>query len=491
MKKTLTNHFFVFKKTIFRTALLISFIGLSESASAQCDSPMNIGVIPTETGDCSGVLVYAPERQDDCDGMITGTTSDPTSYNQIGTYTINWAFTDNDGNTYYGTQDVIIQDNDAPVPDEVTLPDLTGQCEVTVTSAPSSFDVCSGIVYGTTTDPMYYSTPGTYIINWKYTDDNGHSAYQSQNVIIADNTAPVPDDVYLPALSNECSITIGAIPTATDNCKGQISATTLDPLTYNTAGTYTITWDFDDSNGNTVSQTQSVVVTDASGPVADVSSLPDVTGDCSASVTSTPTATDNCTGQISATTSDPLTYNTPGTHTITWTYSDGINTTTQTQNVVINTIDITTSIAGTTITATQTGATYQWIDCNIGNSLIAGATNQNYTALTNGSYAVIVTTGSCSDTSACVNVTTTGILEQSNTMQFSIYPNPANGAFILHSGSEGVYSIVNELGQAIQSIKLNATNNYSMKVENLSNGIYFVIGFTNNKMSKQKIIVAK
>lgn len=60
----------------------------------------------------------------------------------------------------------------------------------------------------------------------------------------------------------ECSVTASDIPvpTATDNCTGQITATTSDPLDYSAQGTYTITWNYNDGNGNASSQTQTVIV---------------------------------------------------------------------------------------------------------------------------------------------------------------------------------------------------------------------------------------
>ena len=74
--------------------------------------------------------------------------------------------------------------------------------------------------------------------------------------------------------------------------------------------------DFDDGNGNTSTATQNVIIKDVTAPVVPV--LADVTGECSATAT-TATTTDNCSGTITGTTTDALTYNTQGTHVITWT----------------------------------------------------------------------------------------------------------------------------------------------------------------------------
>ncbi|RZM18123.1 MAG: hypothetical protein EOO88_41565, partial [Pedobacter sp.] len=51
----------------------------------------------------------------------------------------------------------------------------------------------------------------------------------------------------------------------------------------------TINWTYDDGNGNTSSQVQTVIIDDVTAPVADISTLPDATGECSVTVTA-PTA---------------------------------------------------------------------------------------------------------------------------------------------------------------------------------------------------------
>jgi gliding motility-associated-like protein len=79
-----------------------------------------------------------------------------------------------------------------------------------------------------------------------------------------------------------------------------------------------------------------VVVGDSTAPVADVATLPTLTGDCNSLIIPVPTATDTCLGSVSATTASPLTYTQVGTYTIVWDYTDGTNTVSQNQTIVIS-----------------------------------------------------------------------------------------------------------------------------------------------------------
>ena len=163
-------------------------------------------------------------------------------------------------NTSTQNQTVIVDDVTAPVADVTNLPDVTGECSATAT-APTATDNCEGSITATTTDPTSYSAQGTYTITWTYDDGNGNTSTQNQTVIVDDITAPVEDVSVLPVLTDECSVTATA-PTATDNCEGSITATTTDPTTYSTEGTYTIIWTYDDGNGNITLQNQTVIIDD-------------------------------------------------------------------------------------------------------------------------------------------------------------------------------------------------------------------------------------
>jgi hypothetical protein len=163
---------------------------------------------------------------------------------------------------------------------------------------------------------------------------------------------------------------------------------------------------------------------------------------------------------------------------------------TDTIEVTINTMpDLTVTALNETLTATQSGATYQWIDCNT-NTAIGGEMAQSYVATASGDYAVIVTLNNCSDTSSCTNVVVTGI-DELNNASFSIYPNPSNGVVTIKAATTGFYTITNEIGQTVQSFNLNASNNYKLTLDKLNSGIYFVVGVSNNKTTQQKIIVTQ
>ncbi len=73
---------------------------------------------------------------------------------------------------------------------------------------------------------------------------------------------------------------------------------------------------------NSSTQTQNVVITDVTAPVADVATLADVTAECSVAALTAPTATDNCGGTVTVTNDATLPITTQGTTVVTWTYTD-------------------------------------------------------------------------------------------------------------------------------------------------------------------------
>ncbi len=94
-----------------------------------------------------------------------------------------------------------------------------------------------------------------------------------------------------------------------------------------------------------------------------------------------------------------------------------------TLNLSVAPDDVSVTRDGQTLTATETNATYQWINC-ADNSVITGAINQNFTPNLPGVFAVIITQNGCSDTSDCVPVWPAGIATHEGESGFRMYPNP-------------------------------------------------------------------
>ena len=143
-----------------------------------------------------------------------------------------------------------------------------------------------------------------------------------------------------------------------------------------------------------------------------------------------------------------------------------------------------------TLTANQTGATYQWVDCDNGNAPIATATGQSYTATANGNYAVEVTVGSCTELSACENITGVGVKEVTSNA-VSIYPNPTSGLFTisLTNIKESVnYKITTLEGRLVEQANNVTQSNIQVDLTNESKGVYFLIIQENNTNTTYKII---
>ncbi len=162
-----------------------------------------------------------------------------------------------------------------------------------------------------------------------------------------------------------------------------------------------------------------------------------------------------------------------------------------TLNLTINTLpDNTTTTASLTITANQVGATYQWIDCNNGNSIISGETNATYTANTNGDYGVIVETNGCSDTSACINISTVGLNESFILNEIEIYPNPAQNNLTIQGNLENVSLKLTDLTGKKQEVSIieKNTNSKTISLKDLPSGIYFVTLSSETNVITKKII---
>jgi hypothetical protein len=138
----------------------------------------------------------------------------------------------------------------------------------------------------------------------------------------------------------------------------------------------------------------------------------------------------------------------------TWTYtnSEGCDSVV-TLDLTINSFIITASLLNDlTITADQTGDSYQWIDCSNGNQSIQGDTSQLFTATLNGDYAVVVTNGNCSDTSNCITIDNVAIDDIRKLEGLIIYPNPSYDGIFYIDNHESIIDLVvyDALGRVVK-----------------------------------------
>ena len=116
------------------------------------------------------------------------------------------------------------------------------------------------------------------------------------------------------------------------------------------------------------------------------------------------------------------------------------------------------------------GNTVQWINCGT-NAAIAGATSTTFSPTVNGSYAIVVSNGNCSDTSNCLVVDYIG-LNENQTIDAEIYPNPAtNEVKITFESSSALMLIRDAHGKMIQTQTIQSGE--AISLENFQNGIYF------------------
>jgi hypothetical protein len=160
----------------------------------------------------------------------------------------------------------------------------------------------------------------------------------------------------------------------------------------------------------------------------------------------------------------------------------------QTVTVTQTTVNNGATINGHTLTATQNGAQYQWVDCNNGFAAVGGATAQNFSPAADGSYAVIVTVNGCSDTSACLTYSTIGIEESANFVS-SVYPNPTTGMITvqLHTAVSSM-TVTDVTGRIVREFAEQSASAVSIDLNKEAKGVYFLNVYVNERVQTLRIV---
>ena len=259
------------------------------------------------------------------------------------------------------------------------------------------------------------------------------------------------------------------------------------PITVNTTSTYYYSISYQDPSGGTVScrQTGSFKFVDKSIALAIAASATNLCpGDTATLTSNMPTGNTWSTGA----TTQSITVSAAGNYSVAVSNNGCSSATSISTAVTVNTLpnDQITQNLGV-ITATQTGATYQWYSCP--NSLIVGATNQTYIPSVIGDYKVEVTLGSCTLTSDCITVTTLGV-GSFDFNNFKMYPNPViNILNIEYTEELNDVSVFNMIGQKVIGNNANA-NATQLDLSRLPSATYLV-KVTSNAVTKTFKVIKK
>ncbi|MES2621439.1 MAG: glycosyl hydrolase family 28-related protein [Bacteroidota bacterium] len=177
-------------------------------------------------------------------------------------------------------------------------------------------------------------------------------------------------------------------------------------------------------------------------------------------------------------------------------YSDTINTGKGYDSVITlhltkTDIDSSVIINSNTLTAFETNAVYQWIDC-ITDSSISGATAQSHVASQTGSFKVRISKNNCEQESNCMNVVVSGI-KRMEEFSFSVQPNPVKDFCLLNLSkplklSGAVYNVIGE--KVFQFTSEEMTAEYTFNTQLLKSGFYFIRIMDNKgRTETQRIIV--
>lgn len=148
------------------------------------------------------------------------------------------------------------------------------------------------------------------------------------------------------------------------------------------------------------------------------------------------------------------------------------------------------TLNGNTLTASQQGASYQWLNCDNNLSPISGANQMSYSPLVSGNYAVSITINGCTSTSNCtyVQVLTGSIDENEDSFIINLYPNPNSGTFTFETKLTGKYLVINNLGQIIAEFNVEYPSQKEVNLDKPSKGVYY-IKHNENQTRPTKLIV--
>jgi hypothetical protein len=145
---------------------------------------------------------------------------------------------------------------------------------------------------------------------------------------------------------------------------------------------------------------------------------------------------------------------------------------------------------GEKIKLTASGAnSYTWTNAGV----ISSSVQVNPTVTTTYSIDVVSAEG-CTNTetyqlvvSPCIGISEAAL----DNVSMIVYPNPANGTFIIKTETDLSFKILNDLGQIIRTGLLSGNSQREQSVSDLPAGIYFIEATNGQAYIKQKVVVTR
>jgi hypothetical protein len=164
-----------------------------------------------------------------------------------------------------------------------------------------------------------------------------------------------------------------------------------------------------------------------------------------------------------------------GNHVITYTLTTGTCTVADTETVQVKSVNTNVTLSGTTLTASASGATYQWINC-AGNANITGETAKSFIAQQTGSYAVKVTENGCASVSSCVDVLIVAVKDNLNDAVL-VYPNPASDKLVIDLpviSSDVLFTLTDMAGRIAWKADYDYVKSITIDTKEFNAGVYLL-----------------
>ncbi|WP_066221908.1 M28 family peptidase [Formosa haliotis] len=154
---------------------------------------------------------------------------------------------------------------------------------------------------------------------------------------------------------------------------------------------------------------------------------------------------------------------------------------------VLTGVDNSVSVSAKSLKANQDSAVYQWYNCTTGLP-ISGETAQVFEPTENGDYQVEITSGDCSEFSACYTFETLG-LPTFTDAEITLYPNPVKTNLQLEILQHGTVDL--DLFDSLGKLVLHTTTSgrdITLSLSNLPSGVYYLTIENSKKRGSYKII---